>query len=33
LYTIGRAYHYGNFFRSYRKSRATLPVVVDLPLA
>lgn len=33
LYTIGRAYHYGNFFRSYRKSRATLPVVVDPPLA
>src|ERR1700754_1851121 len=28
LYTIGRAFHYGNLIRSYRKSRATLPVVV-----
>jgi len=33
LYTIGRAFHYGNLIRSYRKSRATLPVVVDPPLA
>lgn len=32
LYTVGRAFHYGNLIRSYRKSRATLPVVVDLPL-
>jgi glycosyltransferase involved in cell wall biosynthesis len=32
LYTVGRAFHYGNFIRSYRKSRASLPVVVDPPV-
>ena len=33
LYTIGRILHYGSVIESYRPSRASLPCIVDPPLA
>jgi glycosyltransferase involved in cell wall biosynthesis len=33
LYTIGRVIHYGGIIESYRRSHASLPCIVDPPLA
>nr|WP_221195433.1 glycosyltransferase family 2 protein [Luteibacter sp. Sphag1AF] len=31
VYTVGRAFHYGNVMASYRRSRARPPTIVDIP--
>lgn len=33
FYTVGRAFHYGDFFENYARSRATAPTVFDPPVA
>lgn len=31
VFTIGRVFHYGNVFESYRRSQSCMPVVIDPP--